>query len=336
MLYREAAVAYGEALSEDSMFALAHYRKSIAADWVDAYTARTDADRAYRFRDALPERDQALVESLWLRRYGRVVDSEQAYRALLHQYPDDVEALIQLGELYFHDNPRRGRSIRESMEPFRRALELEPANPIAQVHVARVYALSDSLPLLGEASDLLQRLAPDSERALEVLALHGHLDDDAQAQARVKEELRHRPWYYTFHTVHGVARFARDPHGAIDLLDARPSDDPLLLSLVPNQLIVTGRYAEARDFLDRRRLQRDATWNMFQASPTPFFASAAWGVAARNGASPSSSGRVPERVRRRGRSRSPGRGADTEHGRRHVGCFLSTSAVRGGRVNSTY
>ncbi|MDH3207549.1 MAG: hypothetical protein OEO79_13190 [Gemmatimonadota bacterium] len=263
--YREAAVAYDEALAEDSTFALAHYRKSIAADWVDAYTARTDADRAYRFRDALPERDQALVESLWLRRYGRITDSEQAYRALLHQYPDDVEALIQLGELYFHDNPRRGRSLLESMEPFRRALELEPANPIAQVHLARVYALSDSLHLVEEASELLQRLAPDSERALEVLALHGYLNADASAQARVKEELRRRPWYFTFHTVHGVGRFARDPHGAVDLLEARPSDDALLLSLIPSQLIVSGRYSEAREFLDRRRLEGNATWDMFQA-----------------------------------------------------------------------
>lgn len=264
-LYREAAVAYDDAVAEDSTFALAHYRKSIAADWVDAYTARTDADRAYRFRDGLPARDQALVEALWLRRYGRITDSEQAYRALLHQYPDDVEALIQLGELYFHDNPRRGRALLESMEPFRRALALEPANPIAQVHLARVYALSDSLHLLEEASELLQRLAPDSERAFEVLALHGYLNGDASAQEQVKAQLRDRPWYYAFHTAHGVGRFGRDPHAARALLDARPSEDPLLLALVPSQLVVSGRYAEARAFLDRRHLERNATWDLFQA-----------------------------------------------------------------------
>ncbi|MDH3427489.1 MAG: hypothetical protein OEM23_03555, partial [Gemmatimonadota bacterium] len=264
-LYREAAVAYDRAVDEDSTFALAYYRKSIAADWIDAFTARTDADRAFQFKDELPQRDRALVTALRLRRYGKITEAEQGFRALLHQYPDDVEALIQLGELYFHDNSRRGRSINEAIEPFRRALELEPLNPISHVHLARIYALNDSIDRLKEYGEVLARNAPDSERALEVRALYGYMVGDTAFQRRVKGQLQNRPWYYTFHVVHGVGRFARDPFGAADLLESRPSDDPLLLSLVPNHLIVRGKYAAARAFLDRRHLEGNATWDIYQA-----------------------------------------------------------------------
>lgn len=264
-LYREAAVAYDRAIDEDSTFALAYYRKSIAADWIDAFTARTDADRAFQFKEALPQRDQALVTALRLRRYGKITEAEQGFRALLHQYPDDVEALVQLGELYFHDNSRRGRSMNEAIEPFTRALELEPLNPISGIHLARIHALNDSIGQLRAYSDALARTAPDSERALEAMALYGYVAGDTAIQRRVKGQLQNRAWYYTFHTVHGVGRFARSPFGAADLLESRPSDDPLLLSLVPNHLIVRGKYAEANAFLDRRRLERNATWDIFQA-----------------------------------------------------------------------
>ena len=60
----------------------------------------------------------------------------------------------------------------ESIEPFRRALELEPANPIAQVHVGRVYALEGSIQGLRESAGPLMQFAPESDRALEESALH--------------------------------------------------------------------------------------------------------------------------------------------------------------------
>lgn len=264
-LYREAAVLYDEAVELDSAFALAHYRKSIAADWIDAYTARTDADRAYRFRDRLPPRDRALVTALQHRRHGRITESEQALRALLHQYPHDVEALVQIGELYFHDNPRRGRPMSESIEPFRRALELEPANPIAQVHIGRMYALEGSIEGLRESAGLLMQFAPESDRALEVTAMLAYMTADTSVQSEVKRQFAVRPWYYTFHVVHGVERFARDPHGAAELLEARPSDDPLLLMLVPQLSVIRGQYEAARAFLDRRSAERNATWDIYKA-----------------------------------------------------------------------
>lgn len=264
-LYREAAVAFDEAVAADSTFALAYYRKSIAAEWIDAYTARTDADRAYAFREALPPRDQGLVGALRLRRHGQITESEQALRALLHEYPDDVEALVQLGELYFHDNPRGGRSIDASIEPFERALALEPLNPIPSIHLGRIYALNDSVRLLKGVVDSLTDHAPDSERTLEAAALYAYMTGDSAIKQQVKEQLQHRPWYYTFHVAHGVGRFARDPFGASDLLASRPSDDPLLLALVPNQHVVMGKYAAANEFLDRRRLERDASWDIYRA-----------------------------------------------------------------------
>jgi TolB-like protein len=264
-LYRDAAAAWDRAVDLDSTFALAYYRKTIAGDWIDAFTVRTDADMAYEYRASLPERDQALVTAMRLRRYGKVAEAEQAFRAILHQYPDDVEGLVQLGELYFHDNPRQGRSIGESVEPFERARRLEPLNPIPELHLARIYALHDSIDEVRTLAEALADVAPESERALEVRAILAYLVGDTTTQREVKAELQTRPWYYAFHTIHGVGRFARDPRGAADLLEARPSDDPLLLVLVPNQQVLRGQYAAVDAFLDRRRVERNASWDIFRA-----------------------------------------------------------------------
>jgi len=263
--YREASEAYDRAVDLDSTFALAYYRKSIAADWIDAYDVRSSADRAMRFADKLAPRDRSLLAALQLRRHGENTRAEQAYRAQLHQYPDDIEALVQLGEDLFHDNPRRGRSLVEAMEPFRRATLLEPANLIAQIHLARIAALADSVVALRATAAFLAEVAPESERALEVDAIAAYGSGDTVQQRRVREQLRNKPWYYDWYAAHGVARFARDPRGAAELLESRSSDEPLLRMLTPNLLVVQGRYRDFQRFMAGVRDQGNPSWDLFEA-----------------------------------------------------------------------
>jgi Flp pilus assembly protein TadD len=151
--YREAATAYDQAVALDSTFALAYYRKSIAADWTDAYDVRSSADRAFQLSTVLSPRDRSLLQALQLRRNGRVEEAEQVFRTVVHNHPDDVEAWVQLGEAIFHDTSRRGGSTLEAVAPFSRAVELEPANLMARVHVARLYALFDSVDALSRAAE---------------------------------------------------------------------------------------------------------------------------------------------------------------------------------------
>jgi tetratricopeptide (TPR) repeat protein len=263
--YREAAVAYDRAVQIDTAFALAHYRKSIAADWIDAYDVRTSADKAFEYADQLSPRDRSLLEGLRLRRHGRNSEAEQAYRAHLQRYPDEVEALVQLGEIMFHDNPRHGRPMGEAIEPFRRATELEPANLLAHIHLARLMALYDSIPALTVIAEYLAEVAPESERALEVDAIYAYSADDTTRRRRVIERLAGRPWYYTWYAVHGVARFSRDQLGAVEILEAHPSEVPLIEMLLPNLLLVEGKNAEFRNFLSGLRERRNPNWDLFEA-----------------------------------------------------------------------
>jgi tRNA A-37 threonylcarbamoyl transferase component Bud32/tetratricopeptide (TPR) repeat protein len=263
--YREAAVAYDGAVAIDSTFALAYYRKSIAADWTDAYDVRSSADRAVELSGVLSARDRSLIQALQLRRNGRVEAAEQEFRAIVHDYPNDVEAWVQLGEAIFHDTSRRGGSTLDAIAPFSKAVELEPANLIAQLHVARLYALYDSTEALSRTADFFRDYAPESERALEVEAIQAYLAGDSAQQVSVKNRLLDKPWFYHFYAVHGVSRFARDAHGAADILAAVPAEDPFVMALVPGIAVVRGKHEEAYAYLDQLRGLDNATWDLFQA-----------------------------------------------------------------------
>jgi len=263
--YREAAAAYELAIELDSTFALAYYRKSIAADWIDAYDVRSSADKATEYADQLSPRDRSLLAALSLRRNGRNEEAEQAYRQHLHQYPDEVEALVQLGEVLFHDNPRRGRSITESMDPFQRAIDLEPGNLIANIHLARMLALLDSTDRLQGIAMQLHELAPESERAFEVEAMYAFATEDSARQAAVIAGLEVKSWVHRWYAVHAVARWVGDMQRANAILAERTSDEPLLYATVPNLLIASGRHVEYRRFMDALDDRRNSSWDLHHA-----------------------------------------------------------------------
>jgi len=263
--YREAAEAYERAIELDSAFALAYYRRSIAADWTDAYDIRSSAEQALKYADRLSPRDRGMVEALRLRRNGRIEESEQAFRALLHADPDDLEALVQYGELLFHDVGRRGRSTMESIPVFRRAVEIEPANLIAHLHLARLYALADSTDRLEETAEILAEQAPESERAVEVDAMRAWARGDTALQRSVKERLEGNAWYFRFYAVHGVSNYGRNAAAGRELLVGREAGEPLLESLAILLDVEQGRQESVRAAFARPALADDPTWNLYEA-----------------------------------------------------------------------
>ena len=263
--YRESADAYDRAIAIDSAFALAYYRRSVAADWIDAPDIRSSADRAFEYSDRLSARDRGLLNGLRLRRNGRVVEAEQAFRAQLHVFPDDVEALVQFGEVLFHDHHRRGRSMMESLGPFERALELEPTNLIALTHLARLYAISDSIEQLESTTRRISGIAPESERALELEALHAYTIQDTVRQRELQADFAGRPWYHRVYAVLGVDRFGRDAAGALKLIEQGDTESPLLESLAPLLLVEQGRRQEALSFLEESRLREVPWWKVLEA-----------------------------------------------------------------------
>jgi tetratricopeptide (TPR) repeat protein/tRNA A-37 threonylcarbamoyl transferase component Bud32 len=139
--FDEAMAAYQRATEADSNFALAWYRLSIAAQWLTRDDLmRQAASRAERLSSHLPDRFQQLLRATVAGNEGDLPAAERIYRGITGTYPDDIEAWLQLAELLFHSGPWQGRNVRESMEPWRRAMALEPDNLIPLIHLARIAA----------------------------------------------------------------------------------------------------------------------------------------------------------------------------------------------------
>jgi TolB-like protein len=122
-----AIAVFQQAITEDSTFALAQYRMAVAAGWANRHAMSTAAARrALTLSDRLTERDRRLLTAYVDFRRGAANSAERQYRAILRDYPDDLEALFQLADVLYNYNPLRGRPRGEAREPFNQVLALDP------------------------------------------------------------------------------------------------------------------------------------------------------------------------------------------------------------------
>lgn len=170
--FEPAFEAFGRAVAIDSQFALAYYRRSVAAEWLTrADEARAAADAALERADRLSARDRQLLEAFRAFRRGRARAAEELYRSLLGTYPDDVEAWTYLGELLFHTNAAHGRPPEEARVPFERVLSLEPDHVPALVHLARLAARAGSVAEVETMVSRILEISPGGDRELEMQVL---------------------------------------------------------------------------------------------------------------------------------------------------------------------
>jgi tetratricopeptide (TPR) repeat protein len=123
----EAAIGeFQQATAEDGEFALAYYRLAIAAGHGEADNVAADAlERALALASRLPEQHRRLLRAYAAFHRGRADEAEAAYRLLLRDFPNSIEARFQLGDVLFRYNPLRGRSPCEAREHFRRVADLD-------------------------------------------------------------------------------------------------------------------------------------------------------------------------------------------------------------------
>lgn len=173
--------AFERAVELDTLFAMAYYRLSVAAEWLtrpDA--ARAAAEAAYRNASRLSERDRRLLEAFLAWRQGEHAEAERRYRAILGDYPTDVEAWFQLGEVLNHANPLHGRPMAEARDAFETVLAYEPRDMAAMVHLVRLAGFEDRLGDLDSLAERFYAVNPESDRHFEVRAIQvvSHGDPD--------------------------------------------------------------------------------------------------------------------------------------------------------------
>lgn len=154
------------ATEADSLFALAFYRLSVTGGWLgDTALYLHPAERAVALADRVRPRDAALMRAHLAYVQGRIEQSETIYRDLIRDYPDDAEAWYNLGELLFHQNPRRGRPMAESRVPFERAAALFGPNAESAQHLVALRLMTGERGTLVPSIDsVVHLLPPDSPR----------------------------------------------------------------------------------------------------------------------------------------------------------------------------
>ena len=160
--YAAAADAFQRAAAEDTTFALAYYRLSVAAEWAPwaAEVIDAAAARAVKLAARLPERDRDLFGAFLSRRRGDFDDAERRYRTIVSMYPDELEAWYQLGEIQFHYDPLRGLPLSAAKESFERVMFLRPTDAETLAHLLRIAALARDRAAVDTITRRLLVLSP--------------------------------------------------------------------------------------------------------------------------------------------------------------------------------
>lgn len=231
----QAAAAFRDAALLDTTFALAQYRLALTSTWVtvpDVASPSTWAELASRNARRLTPLARDLLAAFDAYKDLRAAEAERLYRALLAGYPDNVEATMMLGEVLFHYNPMLGRSASEGRAPFERVLALEPDNPHALLHLARLAAAEGRRAQLDSLTARFLARFPDADRAAEARALAASGRGDRAALAAAIEEVRQRDDIVALGVLTGLLQYAQDLSAAPQLASryaGTPRDTSLYL-----------------------------------------------------------------------------------------------------------
>ena len=264
--YLQALDSFQSAANEDPSFALAYYRLSSAAAAVaNLELAREASARAAQHQHRLAYHDRALLDAqrAWLQ--GAADDAERHYTAIVDTYVDDMEAWFLLGDVQFHHNPRRGRSVTEAREAFERALQYDPEHVSSLVHLARVAALEGRVEELDALVDRVLKLSPAGDRALSMRALRAYAIGNEIEKARVLTALGRARALAVGIAFTDIVLYARDIDGAHRLAKVlskltRATEERALCHLVLAHLeLASGRHRSARNEL-AAAASFDAAW----------------------------------------------------------------------------
>lgn len=212
--WQGAVSAYREAVTADSLFAMAWASLANAAGWDGQYgLAYRAIHRAAAIDKPLPERLRTLIQAGVAFVNNDVPLAQSLYRDILADYPDDVTALTQLGDLIFHRNPWYGRPTAEAERFFERAAQYDRSNAEPLYHLIELSAAAGNLARMDSLVARYSRLS-GSGIWIEQFAALARADRDALPAVRSvvdagEPEIRNRVAY-------NVIRYVADRRRALE------------------------------------------------------------------------------------------------------------------------
>ncbi len=193
---------YGEAVAEDSSFALAWRRMGVALGWQRSGTdelAQAKHLRAAALNRGLGPRDSLLIvadslsaallaeaeDTLWYQHARRLFATVEA---ATRRYPDDPDAWYALGEARFHFGyaPSFGTGLRSALEAFDRAIALDSAYVPAYVHPIDIALTLDGPAAATRYITPYLALDPTDVNAGGIQALEALLDSTSGDESRMR------------------------------------------------------------------------------------------------------------------------------------------------------
>lgn len=155
--WQAAADSLLRAISSDSTFGLAYYRLYVAqtfgANTPGWGPALSILEAAVRHVERLPQRQQDLLRAAHALQLGLAAEALRGADELARRYPDDAEAAVAEGEIYFHLGLEAAEPFERALIPFARAVELDPGILEPYNH------LIELLCIVGDTTRAWQQLA---------------------------------------------------------------------------------------------------------------------------------------------------------------------------------
>jgi serine/threonine protein kinase/tetratricopeptide (TPR) repeat protein len=132
-----AAKSFQQAVAIDTTFALAYFRMAYAYNWNGNPGARDAITRAMQYIDRAPEKDRPLIRAIDALVSEDVQRALGIYREYLTIYPDNKEAIYEIGDYSFHlqDYPTAAAHLQ-------RVISMDPTFERAYQHLCWTYQLT--------------------------------------------------------------------------------------------------------------------------------------------------------------------------------------------------
>ncbi len=154
--FTDAVTSMREAVSIDSTFALAWYRLRDALGWNGVlFGPERDSSlaKSLRYKERLPRIAQRMIEAEEAAENAQFDRGRSIYENVIREQPDNVTALLKLGDLIYHYGDREGYPAVRAREHFEKALSLNPENREGQEHLLSIAAKQrDSVAIRAAAA----------------------------------------------------------------------------------------------------------------------------------------------------------------------------------------